>query len=768
MKTFSLIELAKGSHSNANVVGGKGESLLRLINAEFSVPYGFIIPAIFYIDTLKENNVYEKVMGICESTTLDNLQENSAFLQEIIKQCNFSLVIEGLSQKLGYRVSVRSSAISEDGDNYSLAGLHDSFLNVEKNNIIKYVKEVWASLFTNRSMVYRLHNGLPLLEGMAVVVQNMIDAKCAGVVFTKHPVEQKYILVEVAPGIGSKLVDGIVTPDRYLFDRQTLELASSEITNEPLLDDKALQFLICNSMEIERQYGKPQDIEWAFDDKVYFLQSRAVVSFAMDSKVIELEKEHEWKRYVSRRSPLLWHSFTDSSTTRENWLKHTGEDIFISFKSYEYGKWADTEDLQRAMNYFKSRVEHDIRFNDGFCDRGRDRCIKVCNDLLSFCIDNCRCNYAQLSTAEIADIFRGYSEKNIAQATFRPYGTSMDDTITELLTNEIQKLGIHFRYEYVVTPKDLAFTALHKNELVIGAKMDCEGLNFGDRTIKILIDDHLEKYSWLATYRYIGDGWTEKDVINSIKKYLGGCQKKLDDLNLENEMRISKLNEIKAINPIIKNILRIAQDWAYLRTYRMDVAMEGDYRLRPMFLEIGKRFGLEYNDLIYLTHKEISAKLQGDKSDFVTKIKHRKEYFSTYVVNNDEIYVFDGLENKFDNSAIEINSDSIIGTVAKNGRVKGAVKVIKSAQELDKINEGDIIVTPMTTIDMAIVLQKCAGIITEYGGIACHAAQLSREFNIPCIIGAETATKVLKDGNVVEIIAEGTQGIVKIVDVPVQ
>jgi len=764
MESFICVELAKGAYSKADEVGGKGASLLRLVNAEYPVPYGFIIPVNYFFYVLKKNNIHEKIVSVCENTTLDNFQENGIILQKLIKQCDFYITNECLPQKLSDRVSVRSSAVSEDGDNHSFAGLHDSFLNVEKNEINKYVKEVWASLFTGRSMVYRLHNNLPLLEGMAVVIQNMINAKCAGVVFTKHPVDQTYILIEIASGLGNKVVDGIVTPDRYLFDRHSLELVSFEISNEPLLDDRVLQFLIINSMEIERQNGKPQDIEWVYDDKLYFMQSRAVLFSTMDNKVIEIEKRYIWKRYVSRRSPLLWHSFTDSSTTRENWLKYTGEDIFVSFKSYEYGKWADAEDLKRIMLYFKSRVENDIRFNDGFCDRGRDKCIKACNDLLSFCIDNGKHNYTQLSITEIANIFQGYSERNLAQATFRPYGTSMDDTITELLANEVLKLGINFHYEYVVTHTDLAFTAMHKNELIIGAKMEREELNFDDEIIKSLIEDHLEKYAWLATYRYIGDGWTEDDVVNNIKKHLGYCQKGIDDLILENEERITKLNEIKAINPTIRNILRIAQDWAYLRTYRMDTAMEGDYRLRPMFLEIGRRLGLVYNDLIYLTHKEILAKLQGDNADFSIKIKRRKEYFSTYVVNDNEIYVFEGLENKCDTDEIEVcSSDSIVGTVAMKGRIKSTVKVIKSAQELGKIHEGDIIVTPMTTIDMAIILQKCSGIITEYGGIACHAAQLSREFNIPCIIGTKTATKILKDGDVVEIIAEGAQGIVEII-----
>ena len=272
-----ILELKKGINSSVNVVGGKGFSLLKLVNAGYSVPYGFIIPSDCFIDTLKANDKYRKVVGLCNGMTFDNFTDTSAVLQDIVVNCDIRLDIDHAVNKLEGLVSVRSSSISEDGVNHSFAGLHDSFLNVKKTDIIENIKNVWKSLFNERALFYRLFKQIPVFEGMAVIIQEMVKAKYAGVTFTVHPIEQNYILVELTKGTAETLVDGTVTPDRFLFDRKTLTLSSSEIKNQSLIDESILKTLIDKCMEIERLFGHPQDIEWAVSDRLYFLQSRAVV-----------------------------------------------------------------------------------------------------------------------------------------------------------------------------------------------------------------------------------------------------------------------------------------------------------------------------------------------------------------------------------------------------------------------------------------------------------------------------------------------------------
>jgi pyruvate,water dikinase len=90
------------------------------------------------------------------------------------------------------------------------------------------------------------------------------------------------------------------------------------------------------------------------------------------------------------------------------------------------------------------------------------------------------------------------------------------------------------------------------------------------------------------------------------------------------------------------------------------------------------------------------------------------------------------------------------------------VKVVFSKEEIEKVNEGDILVSPMTTPEMMIAFIKCAGIVTDEGGTACHAAQISREFQIPCIIGTGEASALLRDGDIVELSGDGIDGTVKL------
>jgi pyruvate,water dikinase len=132
----------------------------------------------------------------------------------------------------------------------------------------------------------------------------------------------------------------------------------------------------------------------------------------------------------------------------------------------------------------------------------------------------------------------------------------------------------------------------------------------------------------------------------------------------------------------------------------------------------------------------------------------------------EEVFVLEGNKaqkfiEKEEKEEIEIKR-KIKGMVAQRGKAIGRVVKVFSKEDIYKVNEGDIIVSPMTTPDMVIGLARAGAIVTDEGGIVCHAAIISREFGIPCIVGTKIATKVLKDGYVVEIDATGREGAVKI------
>lgn len=180
---------------------------------------------------------------------------------------------------------------------------------------------------------------------------------------------------------------------------------------------------------------------------------------------------------------------------------------------------------------------------------------------------------------------------------------------------------------------------------------------------------------------------------------------------------------------------------AGLRFFGRDNFNKTHILINPLFEEIGNRYNLSVNELKFLTPKEILELL-----NIYEKIERRK---NCYLIHKDGEFKL--VENKM----LVINEDvsnELKGKGTFPGYFKGKVRLIKNKEDIKKINEGDVIVLRMTTPDLITEnLKKAGAIITDEGGITCHAAIVSREFNIPALIGTKIATKVLKDGDVVEL-----------------
>jgi pyruvate,water dikinase len=200
---------------------------------------------------------------------------------------------------------VRSSATTEDSADASFAGLQDTYLWVSQaEKVSAKIRSCWGSLYSPESLSYRRR--LKIAEStvaMAVVVQTMVDARTAGVMFTRSPLsgDRSVITIEAAWGLGSALVSGEVTPDRWVVGKITGEISVRDISDkairhaqapaggveelaveefrrrEACLSDEELQSLRAIGRQIERHYGRPQDIEWAIDRhtrEILLLQSR--------------------------------------------------------------------------------------------------------------------------------------------------------------------------------------------------------------------------------------------------------------------------------------------------------------------------------------------------------------------------------------------------------------------------------------------------------------------------------------------------------------
>ncbi len=309
---------------DVDIAGGKGANLGELTQAGIPVPPGFVITSATYQKFMDETGITQEIMDILDALDVNNnkeLQESAKEIKKIITETSIpeeisNLIIEAynaLCHRIGKDnafVAVRSSATAEDLPEASFAGQQDTYLNVKgPEDMIKYVRKCWASLFGARAIFYREENNFDHSKVyIAVVIQEMVDAEKAGVMFTVHPsTGEEKILIEGAWGLGEAVVSGTVTPDTYWVDKATGKILEQQISekntmfqkksengqtvqvpvpedlkNKQVLDEKELAQLVEMGKRIQEHYQFPQDTEWAIENgKIFMLQSRPVTTLDM-------------------------------------------------------------------------------------------------------------------------------------------------------------------------------------------------------------------------------------------------------------------------------------------------------------------------------------------------------------------------------------------------------------------------------------------------------------------------------------------------------
>jgi pyruvate, water dikinase len=273
--------------ADISLVGGKGANLGEVAR-HFPVPNGFCVTVNAYRQFLEQTMVGAHIHSLLDSIDSEKTEEldrASEKIRALIMQQKFpaglKAEIEKNYKKLkNKKVAVRSSATAEDLPKASFAGQQDTYLNMKgEKAVIDAVQRCWASLFTSRAIYYREKNNFKHREVLiSVVVQEMVDPKFAGVMFTVDPVKKKHILIEIVEGLGEKLVSGQVTPNTYFMNKKahTLEQAHEQFK----FDRNLLPNISKTGEKIEKHYGFPQDIEFAIDKrgKLLILQSRPITT----------------------------------------------------------------------------------------------------------------------------------------------------------------------------------------------------------------------------------------------------------------------------------------------------------------------------------------------------------------------------------------------------------------------------------------------------------------------------------------------------------
>src|SRR3954454_14913376 len=297
------------------LVGGKGLNLGELSKIQgIQVPEGFCVTTVGYKKAIEQNETFQALLDqltMLKVEDRDQIGEISRKIRQIIMEVEVpSDVVKAVTHYLSqfgdeHASAVRSSATAEDLPHASFAGQQDTYLNIiGVDAILQHISLCWASLFTDRAVIYRMQNGFDHSQVyLSVIVQKMVFPHASGILFTADPItsNRKLLSIDASFGLGEALVSGLVSADCYkvkenkivdkmiaakklaIYGRkeggtETHEIAPDQQKTQTLTDPQILQ-LARIGRQIEAYFGYPQDIEWCLvDDAFYIVQSRPITT----------------------------------------------------------------------------------------------------------------------------------------------------------------------------------------------------------------------------------------------------------------------------------------------------------------------------------------------------------------------------------------------------------------------------------------------------------------------------------------------------------
>jgi pyruvate,water dikinase len=342
MKTRYTLPL-DDKNATLEISGGKGASLAKMAIAGLPVPGGFHITTAAYRLFVVENGLQTIIMEALKSVDdshPETLESASQVIREKFLEASIPLEIRREIEQaytslpgVSPSVAVRSSATAEDLVEASFAGQQETYLNIRGlEDLVAAIRRCWASLWTARAIDYRARHSIPS-EGLAlsVLVQLLVDADSAGILFTANPVNSRrdQMFLNASWGLGEAVVGGLVTPDSLTLDKSTgavIERETAEklvqtvrvesgtqelpvpvhLRRAPVIDDGQAAGLVRLGNEIEALFGIPMDIEWALaDGQIAILQARPITAL----NVPEPPPPAEWKlpkgAYAAMRNNIV-------------------------------------------------------------------------------------------------------------------------------------------------------------------------------------------------------------------------------------------------------------------------------------------------------------------------------------------------------------------------------------------------------------------------------------------------------------------------------
>ena len=901
MKYIYNIDKLKNHNENTvfeEKIGKKAQNLLELAADGFNVPYFSVITNRYFKEIiLKEIEMYNQEAGNNDeikdwnAVFSGNAERKIENIIRIIKnhkiRKEFEKEIENALNEESY-YAVRSSSIEEDSSNFSFAGQFETYLYVKKENIMEKVKEVWISSFSSHVMKYRKEGKINNeINVPAVIIQEMVNSEKAGVGFSVNPVNGNYdeIVISGTYGLGTSIVDGDENGDLFIYNKKTKEIKkeigtkkirqvldfenkkikTEEINiEEEILNDSEVCELGENIINIEKYYGKPQDMEWAFEkEKLYILQSRPITTLEKTDKktynTIIWDNSNIVESYPEITLPLtfsfirkaysdVYKRFSEISGVPAKVVENY-QDIYDNMLGLLKGRvyynlinWykllmlfpnskGNSKFMEQMMGVKKELSEENLNENlleaegkmTGF-EKFRNKLEKYkagftlfmnmfliekkAEKFYKIIDENLNGKNSDLSNKNIKELKKYYkflenkflknweipiindflvmvwfglskkmAEKYIKDDFEKTHNTLIAQEGNSMISVEpskyIKKMSLMIKNDKSL--KDEIGNIINKNEkslveifkLTQNAEFNST-LNeymekFGDRTVhELKLEAPTLREEPLFLIKMIYSLSITENVQEHTKRNILEEQKKIYD-----SLKINPIKKylLKKTLFYAKKFIRLRENLRYERTKVFGT-------VRKIMKKMGvhlKNNNLINNekDVFYLTVDEIFGLVDGSiiDVDLQKLIELRKEEYKKYeteAILPDRFLTRGFLGENFYYEDLTGNSqldeNTLQGTGCSKGIVKGKVKIVLNPMDT-QVEDGDIVVTKSTDPSWVMVFPLLKGLIVEKGSLLSHSAIISREMNIPAIVGVQGATSILKTGDMVQF--DGSTGIIK-------
>lgn len=495
---------------------------------------------------------------------------------------------------------------------------------------------------------------------------------------------------------------------------------------------------------------------------------------------------------ISKKTSLEVQQYLPPETSF-NWIKLLNRDASYAFHialclsnahqlDTSYGVSVPTfwyNSLTQGVYYNSSEITslginiaQKLKQDKEFANKDIASCAKVCSTLLQEAKRIPALNLTKLSNSELKSILEKFYKNYLL---IFPFLTS-PHAIERYFEQQIRERVFDERHlEILLSP-----IATLDEEMVDILKLASHIKQYGmNDDFEAKLTEHWQKYCWLTLWSLNADPLPRDYFLSEAKNILEKIpnpEVEAKKLEKEDEKRKhalkTTLREMRA-RPPLKQQVYFLQKYITLRTFRKNIICQSHYYHMPLLHEIASRLDLHKNDIKFLSYDEILHGLSSRESHIhLRKSAVTRQSGWGLLMWQGKITTITGTQKILKSmeqyrivQPQKAKTKFIQGTIACRGKAVGRIKIIHKISELGKVEKGDILVTKMTTPDFVVAMSKCGGIITDEGGVTCHAAIVSREMNVPCLIATGHATSTLKDNDVVELDAQ--EGVVRMIETTV-